>query len=1028
MKKQKIKRGISFLASIVLSITLLPINAFAAVATPTSPVTVEKTTEWVDFENKIAEVTLEVNAADQNVSTFKTSDIVFAIDSSGSMSTDALTNVRTAITNFTNSILPDVAGGKARIGIVKFEDKAVIYQNLTNNKNTITNKISGNNWFEYIGDGSTNIQAGIEKAETMLSDSPADNKYIILLSDGEPTHAYKATAGSFEGITTKSACYYSWGKLKHKITASYTSFEPTAFEYDNANVVKGSVTISKSVNGKCAHNISCTTTIKHDVTPAEATKYEADKARAAGIQMVAIGYGSIDAKGIDVLKSVADTDKYYTSADNGIALTNLLAQINEEVTNFIPSGTDAVLAEDAGNITIDGQSVECNIVPDSLTNVNATNSGNLITWNIGILPNGTVTLKYRVQITSDLTSGINNVDFGRALLTYTKDGATVEVNSPTQVLHYYTVKYNSFYEENYELVPVTLSTAIVESGTTVNAPALTETAGYTFEWPTGQESVIVNEEDITVTATSQIKSYDVTFEVYDENENKIYSDTKKVEYNNDATIPSDIPTQVGHTLTPWEGNFTNITEATTLKAHLLPNNYNVTFYDWNGEILSGPTSVSYGNSITPPVAKRTGYKFTGWDVQFDIPAPVSPIDNLNDQDDDSNSQLDNSDSQTDDSNGQTDDSNGQTDDSDSQLDNSDSQTDDSNGQTDDSNGQTDDSNGQDGDIVTGEKSISPSLSSAPDAELSSPSLDYVTGDLKATAQYKIKVKNVTFINEGVLYESQKVDWGSLVPATIQGDPSKEYNKFIGWAYNNGTEDEPNYVLVSDEDIVKKDITLYAQFENIPCKVTFKNGDETFFEETVNAGTSVILPEGKPTKLGYEFEKWDEIPEVVTEDITISAVFKILTFKVSFVNFDGSLLSEPQTIDYGSSATAPANPTRSGYTFTGWNKNFSNITADIIVTAQYSYNGSNTNYTDDTPTQNIPDEQVPTANIPDEQVPTANIPNEQVPTVEIPTEPIPKASVPDTGEHNSHVYFITALSSLVVLACVCKKKSNLVIKK
>ena len=45
----------------------------------------------------------------------------------------------------------------------------------------------------------------------------------------------------------------------------------------------------------------------------------------------------------------------------------------------------------------------------------------------------------------------------------------------------------------------------------------------------------------------------------------------------------------------------------------------------------------------------------------------------------------------------------------------------------------------------------------------------------------------------------------------------------------------------------------------------------------------------------------------------------------------------QSIANGSAATAPT-VTRSGYTFTGWDKTFDNVTADLTVTASWSYNG------------------------------------------------------------------------------------------
>ncbi|MBQ1893213.1 MAG: InlB B-repeat-containing protein, partial [Clostridia bacterium] len=60
------------------------------------------------------------------------------------------------------------------------------------------------------------------------------------------------------------------------------------------------------------------------------------------------------------------------------------------------------------------------------------------------------------------------------------------------------------------------------------------------------------------------------------------------------------------------------------------------------------------------------------------------------------------------------------------------------------------------------------------------------------------------------------------------------------------------------------------------------------------------------------------------------------YTVTFKDWDGTVL-KTETVVEGGSATAPANPTREGYTFTGWSADFTNVTSDLIVTAQYTIN-------------------------------------------------------------------------------------------
>src|SRR5574344_1316069 len=108
-------------------------------------------------------------------------------------------------------------------------------------------------------------------------------------------------------------------------------------------------------------------------------------------------------------------------------------------------------------------------------------------------------------------------------------------------------------------------------------------------------------------------------------------------------------------------------------------------------------------------------------------------------------------------------------------------------------------------------------------------------------------------------------------------------------------------------------------------VTFVDYDETVIDtQTVNSGEDAVPPEN-PTRTGYTFASWEGNYENITADVTITATYTISTYTVTFVDYDETTVIDTQTINYGGSATAPADPVTEGYIFTGWNPStFTNI--------------------------------------------------------------------------------------------------------
>ena len=113
---------------------------------------------------------------------------------------------------------------------------------------------------------------------------------------------------------------------------------------------------------------------------------------------------------------------------------------------------------------------------------------------------------------------------------------------------------------------------------------------------------------------------------------------------------------------------------------------------------------------------------------------------------------------------------------------------------------------------------------------------------------------------------------------------------------------------------------WAKWEINQYTITFDtNGGSEIAPITQDYGTEITAP-ADPTRKGYTFKGWDkEIPKTMpAENITVKAQWKINQYTITFDTNGGSEIA-PITQDYGTKITAPDNPTRKGYTFKGWDK-------------------------------------------------------------------------------------------------------------
>ncbi len=138
----------------------------------------------------------------------------------------------------------------------------------------------------------------------------------------------------------------------------------------------------------------------------------------------------------------------------------------------------------------------------------------------------------------------------------------------------------------------------------------------------------------------------------------------------------------------------------------------------------------------------------------------------------------------------------------------------------------------------------------------------------------------------------------------------------------------------------KSTSPWSSFKEI-VKIVFPKYSLTYYVDGEIYNTyeieegEYITPEPEPTREGYTFSGWSEIPETMpANDVTVTGTFSVNKYKLTYM-VDGAEYKS-YDVDYGAAITPEPEPTKDGYTFSGWSEIPSTMPAkDVTITGSFS---------------------------------------------------------------------------------------------
>lgn len=328
--------------------------------------------------NKYAEWEIDLTVEGKDVAT--TSDVIIVFDRSNSMYGSRATKAKAAAKQFINELL-NHPNANVRIAIVPFGTDSGTETDLItqftgySGKNRLLQAIDNIQIYSTHESGGTNIQKGLMKAEELMASSQAEQKTIVLMSDGEPTYSQKAT----------KAAGYQWPRVQG-INVHYNFI---LSDFGTARIGPGN---EYALSSWESYRIDGFDVRDNGIPTISTAKHIMNK----GIDMYAIGLevGNVP-NAIYVLNQSQNKGYYQGGADD-------ISHIFQEVAASISSAaTNAITIDPLGDmfdLVKDGYYNGANFVASHGT-VEWDDQTETFTWHMGNVQEGeTYTLTYTVQL------------------------------------------------------------------------------------------------------------------------------------------------------------------------------------------------------------------------------------------------------------------------------------------------------------------------------------------------------------------------------------------------------------------------------------------------------------------------------------------------------------------------------------------------------------------------------------------------------------------------------------------------------